>query len=384
MDIEIDQMVDAACRRTGSDDFGEDTWRDALEVLVGSLTTEAALNDMGVAALTDQIVGNLVNRLQVEQWYAQHPEIDEQQIVAPLFGLGLPRTASTALGYLLAQDPARRSLRVWEASAPCPPPETSIEHTDARIGEAQAGIDFTNEMFPGFRGMLPAQADGPQECLLIMALDFRSQIFEGMAHIPTYSSWLLHCDMTSTYRYHRRVLKLLQWRCPPTSWSLRSPAHMHSIDALDTVYPDARFVMTHRDVGQVLPSVCALYDTFSSVLSERSDPVSIGAANVATWKLSLERLMAFRDAGNAARFHDLHFDDVQRDPIGTVSRLYHELGDDLSDVARRRMQNWWTTNDEARPPAHHHSPAKYGLDPSVLDEQFAFYHDRFAIPVSPH
>ena len=126
---------------------------------------------------------------------------------------------------------------------------------------AQAGIDFTNEMFPGFAGMIPTAATGPQECLLLMALDFRSLIFEGMSLIPSYSSWLLQCDMEPAYRYHRRVLKLLQWRCPPDRWWLKTPAHMLSIDALDAVYPDARFVMTHRDVGKVLPSVCALYDT---------------------------------------------------------------------------------------------------------------------------
>jgi hypothetical protein len=374
--MDIDRMVDTACARAGSDDLGDDTWREGLEVLDPSLGAEAALNEMGVDAMTDQIVGYLVNRLQVEQWYAKHPEIDDQEIVAPLFGLGLPRTASTALGYLLAQDPARRSLRVWEASTPCPPPETATEHTDPRIAEAQAGIDFTNEMFPGFFGMLPTQADGPQECLLIMALDFRSQIFEGMARIPTYSSWLLQCDMVSTYRYHERVLKLLQWRCPPTTWSLRSPAHMHSIDALDAVYPDARFVMTHRDVGKVLPSVCALYDSLSSVLSDRPDPIGIGTTNTAVWKLSLERAMAFRDR-NADRFHDLRFDDVQRDPIGAVSRLYAELGDRLTPDARQRMQDWWTASAEQRPPAHQYPPEKYGLDLSAIRDQFAFYHDQF-------
>ena len=77
-----------------------------LEVLVRALETEAALNELGVGAMTDQIVGYLVNRLRIEQCYAQHPEIDEQEIVAPLFGLGLPRTGSTALSFLLAQDPA--------------------------------------------------------------------------------------------------------------------------------------------------------------------------------------------------------------------------------------------------------------------------------------
>ena len=160
------------------------TWREGLEVLVHCLNTEAALNELGVGAMSDQIVGYLVNRLQIEQWYGRHPEIDGQQIVAPLFGLGLPRTGSTALSFLLAQDPARRSLRVWEAADPCPPPETATEHSDPRIAAAQAGIDFTNEMFPGFAGMLPTAADGPQECLLLMASEFRSLIFEGMSYIP--------------------------------------------------------------------------------------------------------------------------------------------------------------------------------------------------------
>src|SRR3974390_635671 len=151
--MKVDQLIDTACERAGSDDFGGDTWREGLEVLVHSLNTEAALNETGVGAMTDQIVGYLVNRLQLETWYAEYPEIDDQKIVAPLFGLGLPRTGSTALSFLLAQDPARRSLRVWEAAQPCPPPETATEHSDPRIAVAQAGIDFTNELFTGFAGM---------------------------------------------------------------------------------------------------------------------------------------------------------------------------------------------------------------------------------------
>ena len=95
--MEVDNLVAAACDRAGCDDFGTDTWREGLEVLVHALNAEANLNDIGVGAMTDQIVGNLVNRLQIEQWYGRHPEIDDEEIVAPLFGLGLPRTGSTAL-----------------------------------------------------------------------------------------------------------------------------------------------------------------------------------------------------------------------------------------------------------------------------------------------
>ncbi len=377
--MEIEQLIDTACERAGSDDFGGDTWGEGLEVLVHSLNTEAMLNEMGVGAMSDQIVGYLVNRLEVEQWYTRHPEIDDQEIVAPLFGLGLPRTGSTALSFLLAQDPARRSLRVWEAAEPCPPPETATEHSDPRIALAQAGIDFTNEMFTGFAGMLPSAADGPQECLLPMALDFRSLIFEGMTAIPSYSEWLLLCDMEPAYRYHQRVLKLLQWRCPPDRWWLKSPAHLLSIDALNAVYPDARFVMTHRDVGKVLPSVCALYSTLTTVLTERSDPVAIGAHSCETWRTALERLIDFRDRGNEDRFHDLFFEAVQRDPIGQVTQLYGELGDDLSDEARQRMQTWWAEQSRERSGPGSYPPEAYGLDPTTIAKQFAFYSKRFGL-----
>jgi hypothetical protein len=379
MELQVDQLVGAAVGRAGSDDFGGDTWREGLEVLVGSLSAESALNELGESAMVDQIVGLLVNRLQVEQWYARHPEIEEQEIVAPLFGLGLPRTGSTALSFLLASDTARRSLRTWEAGSPCPPPETATEHTDPRIAETQAGIDMVNEMFPDFVGMLPTSASGPQECILIMALDFRSQLFEGMARIPTYSSWLLSCDMESAYRYHRRVLQLLQWRCPPERWWLKTPAHMHSIDALDRVYPDARFVMTHRDVGKVLPSVCAVFEALSNVLTDHPDPLAIGAHNFELWRYSLQRLIAFRDSGNESRFFDVSFEEVQRDPMGAVAQLYDELGDDLSDGAAQRMRNWWTESSKEHSGPHSYKAEAFGLHPASIREQFAFYYDRFDV-----
>src|ERR1700722_1721189 len=284
MGIHVEQLVGTAGARAGSDDFGEETWEEGLEVLVGSLTAESALNELGESVMIDQIVGLLVKRLEVEQWHARHPDIAEQEIVAPLFGLGLPRTGASALSFLLASDTARRSLRTWEAGAPCPPPETATEYTDPRIALTQAGIDMTNEMFPGFEGMLPTSATGPQECILLMALDFRSQLFEGMAQIPAYSSWLLGCDMEPAYRYHRRVLQLLQWHCPPERWWLKTPAHMHSIAALNRVYPDARFVMTHRDVGKVLPSVCAVFEALSNLLTEHPYLVAIGAHNSELWR----------------------------------------------------------------------------------------------------
>jgi len=376
--LDVATLVGAARERAGYDDFGDDTWQEGLEVLVRALSTEGDLNATGEEAFADQIVGYLANRLEIERCYASHPEIDEQEIVAPLFGLGLPRTGSTALSFLLASDRSRRSLRTWEASTPCPPPETATEDSDPRIAASAVGIEMMHEMFPDFVGMLPSSPTGPAECLVIMALDFHSMVFEGMSLVPTHTEWLLSCDMEPAYRYHKRVLKLLQWRCPPTRWWLKTPAHMPSIAALDAVYPDARFVMTHRDIASVLPSVCAVKHALMTPVTNHPDLLALGRHEMALWSKSLRRLIAFRDDGREDRFFDVGFAALQADPMGAVEELYREMGDELIPETRHRMREWWEASAADRRSARV-DPSAFGLDPAAVREQFAFYHDRFGL-----
>jgi len=377
--LEVGALVEQAVGRAGCDDFGVDTWQEGLDVLVRSFNEEASLTDLGEQVVTDHMVGFLVNRLEVERWYRLHPEIGDGRIEAPLFGLGLPRTGSTALSFLLAADKRRRSLRTWEAHQPCPPPTTATEDSDPRIAHTQVGLDLVNSMFPDFAGMLPRSATGPQECILVMALDFRSMVFEGYGAVPGYTQWLLSCDMVPAYRYHERVLKLLQWRCPPRRWWLKSPAHMATIDALAAVYPDARFVMTHRDVSAVMPSLCALKQALTGPLTRQSDPTALGRRETDLWEQALRRTLARRDAGFDERFFDVYFSRMQQAPLDAVAELYDDLGDDLDGTTRSRMEKWW--NDSASERRSGPSPpgAGYGLDEDELRNRFAFYHDRFGI-----
>jgi hypothetical protein len=378
--LDVSTLVASACERAGHDDFGEDTWQEGLDVLVWALEHEASLNELGEAVFADQIGGYLVNRLEVESWYARHPEIAEQEIVAPLFGVGMPRTGSTAVSFLLACDRSKRYLRTWEASTPCPPPESATEDSDPRIAVAAAGIEMTHEMFPDFAGMLPSSATGPQECILLTALDFRSQVFEGMALLPSFTKWFLSSDATPGYRYHERVLKLLQWRCPPTHWWLKSPAHLTTIDALAAVYPDARFVMTHRDLGHVLPSVCALKHALGSPLADGLDLHALGRHETELWSRSLRTTIEFRDNGNEHRFFDVDFADVQHDPIGAMARLYDAMGDEFTADTRAAMETWWQESADERRRGPRPDPATYGLDLDALRSEFAFYHERFSVP----
>ncbi len=379
--MEIETLIAAARERTGLEDLGPDTYREGLEVFVRSVDNDADLNEMGQLVAAGQIVGSLSTRLQIEDWYRRHPEIDDQQIVAPLFVLGLPRTGSTVLGAMLGEDPAVRALRTWEASSPCPPPETATEHDDPRIAASQAGLDAMYAQVPALKAMNPGSATAPTECLIVMGLEFRSGSLEAMMKVPTYSEWLIDCDMEPAYRYHLRVLKLLQWRCPPTRWRLRTPAHMYAIDALDRVYPDARFVMTHRDVASVIPSVASLQTTLSSRMTDRADPLYFGEHCADRWDTALRRGMAFRDADREDRFIDFGFREMQSDPIDSVRRLYAWLGEDYSAEAEASMKQWRADNPREKQGEHRYEPEDFGLSAEGLRARFSFYTDRFDVPL---
>jgi hypothetical protein len=324
----VADLLQRAQSETGLTEFGEEAYREGLEILVAAIDREAGLTEAGVAAMDAMIVDLLCKRLQIEDWYGRHPEIDEQEIFAPLIGLGLPRTGSTALACLLAEDPECRPLRNWEAISPCPPPDRATASADPRIAEAEAFMVRRAQRFPRMVAMLPNSATSPTECQGIMGHDFKSQIFQAMVHVPSYTEWLHHkADLVSTYRYFKRVLKLLQWRWPTRRWRLKNPSHSLFIGALNEVFPDARFVMTHRDVASVVPSVADLYFELHKAFSAAVDLHAIGRLTSDFCELGMRRMIAFRDGGEDRRFFDIHFIPFQQDPFPSIAALYEFLGD---------------------------------------------------------
>jgi Sulfotransferase family len=364
-------LLEAAVAKTGLDDFGDDSFREGFEILVAGLNDEARLNARGEAFVFSRISLHLQQRLQVEDWYRRHPEIEGERIDAPVFGMGLPRTGSTALSFLMAKDPAIRYLHSWESAEPCPPPST-VEGDDPRIPPGAI------QLLVGSKHHVPDDINGPMECLDLMALDFKSQIFQAFAQIPTYSEWLVErADFTSTYAYERRVLKLLQWGQPTRPWRLKSPSHVLSLDYLDAVFPDARFVMTHRDPTEVMLSVADVYADIVGGFSDHVDRRYLGELNVGQWSAGMERVCKFRSPGQAGdadgRFFDIDFRSMAADPIGEIRALYGWLGEPVTEDFEMGMRAWWEHNSENREPSAKGDLADYGLDPDHMRPRFASY-----------
>jgi ketosteroid isomerase-like protein len=357
-------------RRTGLTDFGEDYFREGLEQFTRGIGRELRLTARGELAVRERALTYLTNRLQIEDWYRRHPEIEAQEIIAPVFGLGLPRTGSTLLQCLLAQDPAARSLRAWESEQPCPPPETATAQDDPRIAAAAANWQALTDAAPEILAMLPLEGPSdPTECQDLLGLSFRSSAFVATMMFG-YLEWLSSCDMEPAYRYHKRALKLLQWRCPPRHWRLKSPVHMLNLPALDAVYPDARFIVTHRDVARSLPSMAALVCAIGKLFTSALEPERIGAGTVALWERGLARLSAFR-SGCGQRFFDLEFEAVQRSPHEAVAALYDWLGETVSPEFSAAMTQWLAAHGREKHGENQVRLEDYGLDATRLRSRLA-------------
>lgn len=368
MGIAPEELIDRARAQSGRADFGPDGWQEGLAQLVDAVAVDLGHDADAVARVEEQIVTRLVNRLGVEQWYAEHGDEGRQPVQGPVVIVGLPRTATTALQFLLAVDPQFRFARPWEVNAPVPPPEVATEHEDPRrlAAASQSSVRHI------------ASADGPIEDNPLWGLHFHSQ--ELALPVPTYTTWWRDADVAGTFAYHDRALRLLHARRPPTRWLIKGPAYLFHLPPFARQYPDARFLFTHRDPAVALPSTCStVIDAWSMVVPTVTvDPTAVGCYMLEHYVHGMRRAMDARAEVGEDRFLDIAQHDVERDPVGTAARIYEFLGLELTDDVRGAMGAFAQENRRGARGVHAYTAAEYGYTADAIRVAFDEYLDRFA------
>ena len=371
----VDTLIARACASTGLSEFGPGGWREGLGILVETMSA----HDYGEVAngrIEARLTGVLASRLRIEDWIARHPEVLDEKIAGPVFVIGMPRTGTTALQAFLANDPQWRYLRGWEANAPVPPPELASEASDPRAVAERAALHDAGGLG---QNVHIQEAGGPVDDAALLRLDFRNQEL-GWPAWP-YTRWWRGCDMTTAYAYHARVLKLLQSRRPPNRWMVKAPWHNFHIDALARQYPDARFVMCHRDPAKLLPSVASVVRSVHRGLlgTDAASSQDIGAFVLEHMQVSIARVMAFRAEHGSERFYDMPHKAFNADPFATVSKIYDWLGVELSPQGRAAMEAWNGRNRAGAHGEHSYTAAEFGLEPERMREVFGAYIARFGL-----
>jgi len=353
-----ERLVTRACERAGLDDFGGDSWREGLTVLVQTVESAPGVSDGGRDYVYGQFVDALWNRLRVVDYLKHHPEVAAERIERPLVVLGLPRTGTSLASYLLDQDPNRRSLLTWEAENSVPPASPETLRTDPRCLKKKAELDALAE---GLRAAnIPMvhwdEADGPTECMFVQNQDFKAYLWEAFMPTSAYSDWLLDADMTSTYAYERSVLQMLQSRAPGV-WSLKMPSHAVHIETLLSTFPDVRIVWAHRDPFKATASFLRLNYLSRAVLGAQIDVTDVVSNVLRQLQAHVARPLRARQRIGDDRFFDLHYADLMRDPIGVMRSLYEWAGDELTPSTEDAMLTWLQRNPQDR----------FGVQPYSLD-----------------
>jgi hypothetical protein len=379
--LEPAALMAAARADTGLDDFGSDDFVPRLELLCRAMRTEGGFNAAGVTAQHAFLVGLLKNRLLIEDAIARHPEILDEEIVAPIIICGLPRTGTTHLHNLISADPALRSLPYWESLEPVlsPSEQPGPGQSDPRRARTEMALSFLDVAMPYFNRMHEMTVDHVHEEIQLLAIDFSTMLFETTAPMASWRDAYLARDQRPSYDYLVRILKVLQWSRGGSRWVLKSPQHLEQFGALYATFPDATFVVTHRDPVSVTASMVMMLAYTARLSRDTVDVAGIGHY----WSDRLERMLrqcaTQRDLLPEAQSIDVRFDQFMADDLAMVERIYDLAGQPLDHTAQAAMAAFMDEHPRGRHGTVEYNLGEFGLDPEELRATFAFYSERFGL-----
>jgi hypothetical protein len=379
--LEPPELMAVAGAETGLDAFGPDDFVERLGVLCQAMREEGGFNGAGIMQQHVLLVGLLKNRLLIEDLLRRHPEILDERITAPIIICGLPRTGTTHLHNLMSADPALRSLPYWESLEPVlaererPAPGAP----DPRLERTETALSFLNTALPHFNRMHEMTVEHTHEEIQLLAIDFSTMLFETTAPMPAWRDAYLSRDQRPSYAYLLKVLKVLQWLRGGTRWVLKTPQHLEQFPALVDTFPDATFIVTHRDPVSVTASMVTMIAYTARLTRDRVDLEAMGGY----WSDRLERMLRRcadeRDALPADRTLDVRFDEFMADDLAMVARVYDLAGQPLDERSREAMASFMAAHPRGRHGAVTYDLAQFGLDDAERRRALSFYTERFGV-----
>ncbi len=374
-------IIAEAEQRVGIEDTDTAPRRN-LEQLIAAINAEAGLPDWGEELTRKGLVDRSVDRLEGLRWLRDYPEIADENIEAPVFLTGLPRSGTTFFQYLFDRDARFRLIRTWEGITPNPPPGFDPASVERRKAEEEERRRQLRPQVEGFEAMHLVDADGPEECHVFMEQSYAGAGFHNLLNVPSFFDFLVdELDFTAAYRNHKRQLQLLQWRTPRPRWALKYPNHVLAMDSILEVHPQARFVMTHRDPVQTLASIAKLTFTLRGVrCDEPVDPHRVGRQMLDFVRRHIDRIMAFTNGPDADRVTHVDYYRLLDDPAAAMRDVHAGLGIDSPEPVREAVAQWHRDNPKGARGANPYSLEQFGLDENTVAEHFRDYMEKFDIP----
>jgi hypothetical protein len=303
-----------------------------------------------------------------------------ESIERPWIIVGLPRTGTSLLSFLMELDPHSRTPTQWEALDPIPPPDLATHTTDPRIGATSRQLARLTRLCPPLNAMHPMDAGLAAEDVSILMYGLRSFQFETLAFTPSYGRWLDAADMRPTYELFRLVLQIWQSTIPTGSWSLKCPQHLGNLDALLDVFSGARIVWIHRDPASALPSVASMAMTYLLMGSSALDPVRVGGYWAERLARAVDRALDFDSRAERRDWCcHVHYDALLKDPVATLREIRAHFGEPLDPLHERRIESFMRNRPRDLYGRHVYRLDDFAMTTAAIDERFARYRQRYGV-----
>lgn len=370
--LDKDELITAARNETGLSQLGKDFWDEPLERLLQSLNQEAKLHPIGHFISRKRIINLLSVRLRAEHWFGKHPGILDQEILPTIVIIGLQRTGTTKLHRLLTADPGNRVLRSWEAINPVPF-HSGLRKKDRRMRSAKTSEKALRMIAPGFFAIHPVEFTAPEEDILLLDVAFLSTTPEATAHVPSYATWLETIDQSYAYEYGGKLLKLLQWQHPGKRWILKSPHHLEFLPQVEKYFNQPRFIWTHRDINECIPSFLSMVSYSRSIFSDQVSMQEVSHHWVRKTSYMLEKGLSFRNQpGKSELFTDIAYQDLVHQPMVEMERIYEIFGG-MPESLQDRFLRADAANPYGKYGIHEYSLQDFSLGPDELKNRNTAY-----------
>jgi hypothetical protein len=380
--LNVEELIKKAERSTGLTNWGGSDFLEPFRILITSINEQGGLTPQGLERTHLHLDNLLSYRLRLFEDRSRRPEIAEQEIREPIFMSGLPRTGSSYLNALLTCDPRHLGPMHWQMWCPSPPPnDPDIDHSAeiARAKYLMAAQDFQSQDLRDKHayGVLQVEEDSH-----IDEYGFLCGAFTAWWDAPAYMQFMASADYTPTYVVHRKVLQALQVGAQGTRWVLKSPGHVMHLRSVIAVYPDASFVINHRDPATTLASGMSLMAAHRRQFGNRplEQDRQFAVAFMESFARGLEDMAQLRrDPEMNRKFVDVHYLDLERDPLAEVEKVYLRLGERLMPETRAAMSNYIAANRKGKFGRHVYRLSDYDLSSAEVHDRFSDYIRQFDI-----
>ncbi|ETW04642.1 hypothetical protein H310_03830 [Aphanomyces invadans] len=424
--IPVDKLKELvrATPKEAEEFFGDPaTTIELFDAVIDDLAKSPTLSPYGRYMVTKDLMASLLARKAFMEYVVEHPDVLQEKIEAPIVLTGLPRTGQHLLYNLLALDPTLRAPRHYESEAmaysPVAPP---------KAGAVDSAHIWHNRSYHGWQSTYRLTPELYESLVAVQYMDpisfcDDSVIGQHVMPSPFYAAVLGDAarrrllalpNSSNVYGYLRRYLQMLQTNqnstssdeatvekavdtpsdkdvlkdvanepanpsttpstSIETSWLLKAPFHASHLPQLRVAFPDARVVVLHRPMTEVVPSSAThlLRAMHPALKGKALDKKHVGRVAL---DLCSEKAAALHDARSSKSMDviDVTYEELVADPIQVVKSLYAKWNKDVTDEFVEKMQAYLSDKPKGKYGELKYSLEEFGLTPLFVDSIFAKY-----------